>query len=108
MNTLATPLPRRFVHLYSGFGELIDKLQPLFALAIRLYVAKVFFASGLIKIMSWNSTLALFANEFHVPVLSPRGRVSRHGGELALPCSLRWASAPVSPQSRCSSSTSSP
>ena len=70
MNAIATPLPRRFVHFYGGFGELIDKLQPVFALAIRLYVARVFFASGLIKVMSWNSTLALFQNEFHVPLLS--------------------------------------
>ena len=71
MNAVATPLPRRFVHLYAGFGDLVDKLQPIFALAVRLYVARVFFASGLIKIMSWNSTLALFANEFHVPLLPP-------------------------------------
>ncbi|HET7096678.1 MAG TPA: DoxX family protein [Casimicrobiaceae bacterium] len=71
MNAIATPLPRRFAHLYTGFGELVDRLQPIFALAVRLYVARVFFASGLIKIMSWSSTLALFANEFHVPLLSP-------------------------------------
>ena len=77
MNAIATPLPRRFVHLYSGFGESVDKLQPLFALAIRLYVAKVFLASGLIKLMSWNSTLALFANEFHVPLLSPTAAAIR-------------------------------
>ena len=71
MNAVATPLPRRFANLNAGFGELIDRLQPIFALAIRLYVARVFLASGLIKIMSWNSTLALFANEFHVPLLPP-------------------------------------
>ena len=71
MNAVATPMPRRFAHLYAGFGELVDRLQPIFALAVRLYVARVFFASGLIKIMSWDSTLALFANEYHVPVLSP-------------------------------------
>ena len=52
MDVVATPLPRRFVHLHAGFGEWIDKLQPVFALAIRLYVARVLFASGLIKVMS--------------------------------------------------------
>jgi putative oxidoreductase len=89
MNALATPLPRRFVHLASGFGESIDKLQPLFALAIRLYVAKVFFASGIIKIMSWDSTLALFATEFHVPVLSPTAAAYLGtAAELALPVLL--------------------
>ena len=71
MNAVATPLPRRFANFNAGFGDLVDRLQPIFALAVRLYVARVFLASGLIKIMSWNSTLALFANEFHVPLLSP-------------------------------------
>ena len=71
MNAIASPLPRRFANFNAGFGELLDKLQPLLALAIRLYVARVFFTSGFIKIMSWSSTLALFENEFHVPLLSP-------------------------------------
>ena len=69
--TTTVAQPHRITHLYAGFGALVDKLQPLFALAIRLYIARVFFASGLVKIMSWGSTLALFENEFHVPVLSP-------------------------------------
>jgi len=89
MNAVATPLPRRFAHLYAGFGELVDRLQPIFSLAVRLYVARVFFASGLIKIMSWNSTLALFANEFHVPLLPPT--VAAYLGtaaELGLPVLL--------------------
>ncbi len=37
-----------------GFGT------PVIDLAIRLYVGKVFFMSGLTKIASWSSTLALF------------------------------------------------
>ena len=89
MNAVATPLPRRFANLNAGFGELIDRLQPIFALAIRLYVARVFLASGLIKIMGWNSTLALFANEFHVPLLPPT--VAAYLGtaaELGLPVLL--------------------
>jgi putative oxidoreductase len=89
MNAVATPLPRRFANLNAGFGELVDRLQPIFALAIRLYVARVFLASGLIKIMGWNSTLALFANEFHVPLLPPT--VAAYLGtaaELGLPVLL--------------------
>ena len=89
MNAAVTPLPRRFSRVNAGFGELVDKLQPLFALALRLYVARVFFASGLIKIMSWNSTLALFANEFHVPVLSPAAAAyAGTAAELGLPVLL--------------------
>ena len=89
MNAIATPVPRRFAHFYAGFGALIDKLQPVFALAIRLYVARVFFASGLIKVMSWNSTLALFQNEFHVPLLSPTAAAYLGAAaELGLPVLL--------------------
>ena len=88
MNTLATPLPRRFVHLHAGFGELIDKVQPLRPRDPALR-RQVFFASGLIKIMSWSSTLALFENEFHVPVLSPAAAAYLGtAAELGLPVLL--------------------
>jgi putative oxidoreductase len=39
-------------------------------LAIRLYVANVFFKSGLLKISNWDSTLYLFEHEYRVPLLS--------------------------------------
>lgn len=37
----------------------------------RFTIAAVFFKSGLTKIASWFSTVALFANEYRVPVLPP-------------------------------------
>lgn len=40
-------------------------------LAIRLYVAEIFFRSGLIKIGNWQGTLYLFREEYRVPYLSP-------------------------------------
>ena len=40
-------------------------------LGIRLYVAEVFFRSGLVKIRNWDGTLYLFANEYRVPLLPP-------------------------------------
>ena len=49
----------------------VDLLAPIFDLAIRLYVASVFFKSGLVKVQSWESTVALFENEYAVPVLPP-------------------------------------
>lgn len=52
----------------TGFFTL---LSPIFDLVIRLWVAKVFFLSGLTKIQSWSSTLALFEYEYKVPLLSP-------------------------------------
>src|SRR3954453_19155615 len=67
----ALPLVQRAAHVYGDAAGLIDKLQSIFALALRLYVARVFFPSGLTKLQSWESTLALFANEYHVKLLSP-------------------------------------
>jgi putative oxidoreductase len=49
----------------------LDRLSPLVDLALRLFVAAVFFKSGLTKIASWDSTLALFENEYAVPLLPP-------------------------------------
>ena len=48
---------------------LLDLLQPLALLAARLHVAQVFFLSGLTKIGNWETTLALFEDEYHVPLL---------------------------------------
>jgi putative oxidoreductase len=46
-------------------------LAPVLDLAIRLWVAKVFFMSGLTKVQSWETTLSLFENEYSVPLLPP-------------------------------------
>ncbi len=43
----------------------------LLQLVFRLSVASVFFKSGHSKILSWDTTILLFANEYRVPVLSP-------------------------------------
>ena len=40
-------------------------------LIFRFSIASVFFKSGHSKILSWDTTLLLFANEYRVPVLSP-------------------------------------
>lgn len=64
-------------------------LTPVFDLAIRLYVANVFFRSGWLKLSDWDSTLALFENEYQVPFLSPNlAAIMGAGGELALPVLL--------------------
>ena len=64
-------LAQRAARFYGHAAALINRLQPLFALALRLYVARVFFFSGLSKLHDWNITLALFRNEYHVPLLPP-------------------------------------
>ena len=79
----------RAVQGYATFAALIDKLQPLFGLALRIYVGRVFFMSGLIKLSSWSSTVALFANEYHVAVLPPHlAAVLGTAAEIGLPVLL--------------------
>jgi putative oxidoreductase len=46
-------------------------LAPLGDLAIRLYVANVFWKSGLTKAASWDTTVMLFTYEYQVPLLPP-------------------------------------
>lgn len=43
----------------------------LLQLIFRFSVASVFFNSGHSKILSWQTTILLFSNEYRVPVLSP-------------------------------------
>jgi putative oxidoreductase len=63
----------------------LEWLRPLAQLAARLYVAGVFFRSGLTKLHDWDTTLALFADEYHVPLLNPAvAAILGTGGELGL------------------------
>ena len=55
----------------TGHRQGLESLAPLLDLGIRVYVANVFFKSGLTKIQSWDTTLALFEHEYRVPLLSP-------------------------------------
>ena len=87
--TTATTLLSRAGRLYVRAEGSIDKLQSLFALAVRLYLARVFIGSGLTKLHDWNITLALFENEYHVPVLSPAAAaLLGTAAELGLPALL--------------------
>ncbi|MEP6503371.1 MAG: DoxX family protein [Betaproteobacteria bacterium] len=66
--------------------DLVDKLQPLALLALRLYVSQIFLRAGLIKISDWRATLALFRDEYKVPLLPPElAAVVGAFGELTFP-----------------------
>lgn len=66
-----------------------DALAHLFQLGLRIYVAMIFFKSGLTKINDFSSTVALFESEYQVPVLSPMfAAVMGTGAELLLPVLL--------------------
>jgi len=43
--------------------------MPVLVLIIRLFMAKIFWYSGLTKISSWESTLYLFQCEYKVPII---------------------------------------
>ncbi len=74
---------------FSSLTRLLDSLQPLAALLARLYIAKVFFMSGLTKLSDWGTTVALFTDEYKVPFLSPAvAAMLGTAGELVLPVLL--------------------
>jgi putative oxidoreductase len=63
----------------------LEWLEPLAQIGARLYVSSVFFRSGLTKLHDWGTTLALFADEYHVPLLNPTvAAFLGTGGELGL------------------------
>jgi putative oxidoreductase len=67
----------------------LDALQPAAQLGARLYVGHAFCAAGLTKLRDWDTTLALFTEEYHVPLLPPDvAAVMGTGGELVLPVLL--------------------
>lgn len=76
-------------HAWSPLTRLLDSLQPLAALLARLYIAQVFFLSGLTKLRDWGTTVALFTDEYKVPFLSPAWAAAMGtAGELVLPVLL--------------------
>ncbi|MFC7420109.1 DoxX family protein [Iodobacter arcticus] len=79
--------------LYSGYrcAESLGMqyLSPIFNLGLRVYLAQVFFLSGLTKIRNWDSTLFLFNFEYQVPLIPPEiAAIMATGGELILPVLL--------------------
>ena len=94
-NTIQTADVSRPSVLQRGLGpwrlltRLLDSLQPLAALLARLYIAQVFFLSGLTKLRDWEITVALFTDEYKVPFLPPAlAAAMGTAGELALPVLL--------------------
>jgi putative oxidoreductase len=77
------------VDLYRRVVAALESLQPAAQLGARLYVAKVFFWSGLTKLRDWEITIALFTDEYHVPLLPPEAAaLLGTAGELVLPVLL--------------------
>jgi putative oxidoreductase len=67
----------------------INPLQDVFLLGIRLWLANVFFLSGLTKIKSWDTTLMLFEYEYSVPIIPfELAAYMSTAAELAIPVFL--------------------
>jgi putative oxidoreductase len=80
---------KMFARVSTLLDPLLAPLQPAVLLVIRLYLAKVFIASGWLKLTNWAQTLDLFTSEYHVPVLPPAiAAVAGTTGELLFPSLL--------------------
>jgi putative oxidoreductase len=62
----------RLLRFYYSASHLPEYLAPALDLGLRLLLADVFFKSGLTKIKTWDSTLYLFRDVYHVPMLNPQ------------------------------------
>jgi putative oxidoreductase len=73
----------------AAFDRVLDALAPWFALATRVHVSWQFLKSGWLKLADWDTTLFLFQEEYHVPLLSPAvAAVAGTAGELLFPVLL--------------------
>jgi NADH dehydrogenase/putative oxidoreductase len=77
-------------------------LGPLADLAVRLWLAQIFFVSGVLKVSNWDNALFLAEHEYPVDWLDPAtaawlGAATELGGSilLALGLGTRWAAAPL-------------
>ena len=61
---LANPVVQKLSSLVRLGINGLNLLQPVATLGARLYVAQAFFASGLTKLHNWDTTLALFKDEY--------------------------------------------
>ena len=63
--------------------------QSLFLLFARVFVGLAFFRAGLTKLDDWGTTLMLFEEEYHVPLLPPEiAAYAGTAGEVVLPLLL--------------------
>jgi putative oxidoreductase len=80
------PIFHRCKTAWSYVVRSLESLQPVAQLAARIYIAQIFFISGINKLRDWDSTLFLFTEEFHVPLLTPvLAAYLGTAGEIILP-----------------------
>lgn len=78
-----------YYHFEQKLAPILAVSKRFFNLLIRLYIAQIFFRSGLTKLRDWDSTLFLFEEEYQVPLLPPEtAAYLGTGGELLFPILL--------------------
>ncbi|HTU65530.1 MAG TPA: DoxX family protein [Steroidobacteraceae bacterium] len=77
------------VRWHGALARALDFLRPILLLGLRWWVAWQFLASGWLKLTTWDTTLYLFQDEYHVPLLPPAvAAVVGTFGELFFPILL--------------------
>lgn len=77
------------VRLHMTLGRGLDCLRSPLLFGTRLWVSWQFLVSGWLKVTTWDSTLVLFQEEYHVPLLPPvAAAVTGAFGELFFPILL--------------------
>jgi len=90
---IAPAIRRTALPLVDPAADLVAMLTrwatPAYQLLLRLWMAAIFWSSGLTKIASWETAVALFREEYRVPVLPPElAAMLATGAELACPVLL--------------------
>jgi putative oxidoreductase len=57
------------IRLHNCFLYYASAISPAMMLVLRLWMAKIFWASGILKVSDWQNTIALFTHEHPVPFL---------------------------------------
>ena len=65
------PLIEKIAQMVSLSTKLINSTTDIIYLGLRIYIAEIFFLSGLSKIKSIQSTITLFQYEYEVPLIPP-------------------------------------
>ena len=79
-----------FLHRANRLAERATRpFESLLLLGTRLYVAWQFLKSGWLKVTDWETTLFLFKDEYHTPLLPPvAAAMAGTSGELVFPLLL--------------------
>jgi putative oxidoreductase len=70
-NAVLGDRPSLAIRLHQAFTLLNRFPLSILQLMLRVAIAAVFWSSGLTKIASWDTTIALFRDEYMVPLLPP-------------------------------------